>query len=87
MVALRLRREGCKGRPYYRIVATTHTKKRDGAFLESLGTYDPMKEGENATVDLAKVDAWVTKGAQMSDTVLSIVKRHRRAARAAAAAK
>ncbi len=86
MVALRLRREGNKGRPYYRIVAITHTKKRDGAYLESLGTYDPHKKTDGTTVDLAKVDAWISKGAQMSETVASIVKRHRRAARVAAAA-
>ena len=79
MVALRLNRQGTKDRPYYKIVAVDSRKRRDGRFIEQLGTYDPMKEGENYTIDLEKVDAWVGNGAQPSDTVSSIIKKARKA--------
>ena len=85
MVAIRLRREGNKNRPFYRIVAVTHSKKRDGGFLEILGTYDPAIKNDDtkATVDLAKVDAWIAKGAQPSETVAALIKRARKNAVAA----
>ncbi len=85
MVAIRLRREGNKNRPFYRIVAVTHSKKRDGGFLEILGTYDPAIKNDDtkANVDLAKVDAWIAKGAQPSETVAALIKRARKNAVAA----
>lgn len=84
MVKIRLRREGAKDRPYYRIVVADSRARREGAFIEQVGTYDPMKKGEdNATIDLEKVDAWIGNGAQPSETVLSIIKKARRAAASA----
>lgn len=80
-VAIRLRQEGSKGRPVYRIVAADQRFKRDGRFIEILGTYNPGVKGNNATVDLDKVNAWISKGAQPTDTVRSLIKK------AAAAAK
>ncbi len=79
MVKIRLRREGSKGRPYYRIVVADGRKRREGAFIEAVGTYDPLKDEDQATVDLEKVDEWVSKGAQPSDTVRSLIKKARRA--------
>ena len=76
-VAIRLRREGTKGRPYYRIVVTDSRARRDGPFIEQVGTYDPLKEGVNYTMDLASVESWVTKGAQPSETVASIIRKTR----------
>ncbi|MDZ4289986.1 MAG: 30S ribosomal protein S16, partial [Prosthecobacter sp.] len=58
-VAIRLRQEGSKGRPVYRIVAADKRFKREGRFLEILGTYDPAKEKDNAVVNLEKVAAWI----------------------------
>jgi small subunit ribosomal protein S16 len=84
MVTIRLRREGIRNRAFYRIVVLDHRKRRDGGFIEILGHYDPHVGMDTAVVDLAKVDSWVSKGSQMSDTVRSIVKRAR--ARAATAA-
>lgn len=78
-VAIRLRREGAKDRPYYRIVVADSRSRRDGRFIEQVGTYDPMKQGVNYTVDLAKVDEWVLKGAQLSETAASIVRKVRKA--------
>lgn len=77
-VSLRLKREGAKDRPYYRIVATDNRARRDGRAIESLGTYDPMKKGVNFELDLARVDHWVSVGGQMSDTVRSLVKKARK---------
>lgn len=77
MVALRLTRQGSKDRPYYKIVAVDSRKRRDGRFIEQLGTYDPMAEGENWTLDLEKADKWVGQGAKPSSTVNSIIKKER----------
>ena len=50
MVALRLTRKGSKDRPYYKIVAVDSRKRRDGRYIEQLGTYDPLQGGVNYTV-------------------------------------
>lgn len=81
-VAIRLRQEGSKGRPFYRIVAADKRYRRDGRFLEILGTYDPAQKGVNADVNLERVDAWIANGAQPSDTVRSLIKKARSLAKA-----
>ena len=80
MVVIRLRREGTKNVPYYKVVVADQRSPRDGKFIEIIGNYDPKKEGLNANIDLARVDYWVKNGAQPSDTVRSIVKKVRKAA-------
>ena len=70
MVALRLTRQGSKNRPYYKIVAVDSRKRRDGRYIEQLGTYNPMAEGENYTLDLEKADKWLGVGAKPSGTPL-----------------
>ena len=79
MVSLRLTRQGSQDRPYYKIVAVDSRKRRDGRFIEQLGTYDPMADGENYTLDLEKTDKWLGCGAQPSETVASIIKKVRKA--------
>lgn len=83
-VAIRLRREGARNSPYYKVVVTDKRSPRDGKFIEIVGNYDPKKKGTNYTVNLDRVDHWVKNGAQMSDTVRSIVKKAREAAPAVA---
>jgi small subunit ribosomal protein S16 len=78
-VAIRLRREGAKDHPYYRIVVADSRTRRDGRFIDMVGTYDPMKPGKNFDVDIAKVDAWIGKGAKASETVASIIRKARKA--------
>ena len=78
MVALRLTRKGTKDRPYYKIVAVDSRKRRDGRYLEQIGTYDPLLPGANYTLDLEKADRWIGKGAQPSETVASIIKKARK---------
>ncbi len=84
MVALRLTRKGSKDRPYYKIVAIDSRDRRDGRPIEQVGTYNPMEEGVNYTVDLEKVDKWLGNGAQPSETVNSIIRKARKAAKASA---
>lgn len=84
-VAIRLRREGTTKRPYYRVVVADSRSPRDGKFIEMIGNYDPKKEGENANLDLSRAEYWISKGAQPSDTVASIIRRVRRAQKTAEA--
>lgn len=79
-VAIRLRREGTRNAPYYKVVVADKRKPRDGKFIEIIGNYDPKKKGTNYKIDVERVDHWVKNGAQMSDTVRSIVKKARQAA-------
>lgn len=83
-VAIRLRRDGSKDRVYHRIVVADSRSPRDGRFIEMIGTYDPMKEGENYKIDIAKAEEWIAKGAQPSDTVRSIIKKAKKKAAAQA---
>lgn len=76
-VKIRLSRVGRKNRPYWRVVAMDSRKKRDGAFLENLGSYDPIKHViQQLHVD--RIEAWVSKGAICSDTVLKLIKMKRK---------
>lgn len=78
-VAIRLNRQGSKDRPYYKIVVVDSRKRRDGRYIEQVGTYDPMQEGLNYTIDLEKVDKWLANGAQPSETVNSMICKARKA--------
>jgi len=79
MVAIRLRREGTKNTPYYKVVVTDQRSPRDGKFIEIIGNYDPKKVGHNMNIDLARADYWISQGAQPSDTVRSLMKKVRKA--------
>jgi small subunit ribosomal protein S16 len=84
MVKIRLSRAGAKKRPFYRIVAIDERRQRDGRALEFLGTYDPKVEPERLVIRSEAIDAWVKKGAQLSPTVKSLMRRSRRHAAAGA---
>jgi small subunit ribosomal protein S16 len=77
-VKIRLQRFGSKKRPYYRIVAADSRVKRDGRFLEQVGTYNPMKNPGEVRLKLERLNHWVSVGAQPSDTVASLVRQFRR---------
>ena len=79
-VSLRLNRKGTKDRPYYKIVAVDSRKRRDGRYIEQLGTYDPLQEGTNFSIDLEIADKWLAVGAQPSETVKSMIRKARTAA-------
>lgn len=69
MVKIRLARHGAKHRPYYRIVAADSRCPRDGRFIEEVGRYNPVSEPKLIKFDDEKMNAWLDKGAQMTDTV------------------
>ncbi len=77
-VSIRLRREGALNRPYYKVVVADSRSPRDGKFIEIIGTYDPKKTGHNSTLKLDRIDHWISKGAQPSDTVRSLIKKNRK---------
>ena len=82
MVTIRLTRGGAKKRPFYQIVVADSRSPRDGRFIERIGFFNPLAAGqaERLLLDVAKVDAWVAKGASLSDRVESLVKEARKAA-------
>ncbi len=78
MVTIRLTRAGAKKRPFYRIIAIDGRKPRDGRPLEYLGTYDPGPSPEKISIRTERLQEWVAKGAQLSPTVRSLMRRSRR---------
>ena len=72
---IRLRRTGNRNLALYRIVVADSRSPRDGRFIENLGHYDPRKEGtDKIVVDLERVSEWVNKGAEVSETVRTLLK-------------
>lgn len=76
MVKIRLRRMGAKKNPFYRIVVADSRYPRDGRFIEEIGFYDPMQEPSAVKVDPDKAKEWMAKGAQPTDTVKALFKKH-----------
>lgn len=76
-VKIRLARHGSKGNPYYRIVVADSRSPRDGRNVEEVGRYNPMVDPAVVTFDLEKVEAWIAKGAQPTDTVASLLKHYK----------
>ncbi len=72
-VRIRLARGGRKKRPFYRVVATNSTSPRDGRFLEILGTYDPLKDPGEFKINREKLDKWLARGAEPSNTVKNLL--------------
>lgn len=85
-VSIRLRREGALNRPYFKVVVADKRSPRDGKFIEIVGTYDPKKAGHNSTLKLDRIEYWISKGAQPSDTVRSLIKKTKKQATSAPAA-
>ena len=85
-VKIRLSRRGTKNVPFFRIVAVDERKKRDGAFLEDLGTYD-AKTGNIVVFKKERIDDWVSKGAVKTDVVKKIYKMHKKASDSTSAPK
>lgn len=73
-VKLRLKRMGAKARPFYRIVAADSRSPRDGRFIETVGTYNPIQESNNVVIDEEKALKWLNNGAEPTDTVKSLLK-------------
>jgi small subunit ribosomal protein S16 len=84
-VKIRMKRVGAKNSPYFRIVVADSRSPRDGKFIEEIGSYQPLKKGDNFILKLDRAQYWVSKGAQPSDTVASFIKKAGKAAAAPAA--
>lgn len=72
-VKLRLKRGGSKQRPFYRIVAADARSPRDGRFIDTVGTYNPIPSNYEVTIDEEKALYWLSNGAQPTDTVRSLL--------------
>ena len=83
-VKIRMKRIGTKNTPVFRIVVADGRSPRDGKFIEELGTYQPLKKGDNFTLNLERAKYWIEKGAQPSETAASFIKKASKAAGAAA---
>lgn len=77
-VRIRLRRMGRRNRPFFRVVVTDGRNAVKGKYLEMVGWYDPLAEGQNFSLKLDRIQYWTEKGAQMSESVRSLVKKARR---------
>jgi small subunit ribosomal protein S16 len=74
-VKIRLARAGAKKKPFYQVVVTDERNKRDGRFIERVGTYDPNQDPAAYNFEEAKTLDWLGKGAQPTDTVKQILKK------------
>ena len=75
MVKIRLRRMGAKKNPFYRIVVADSRYPRDGRFIKEIGTYNPLTNPVEVTVDTDRVQAWMKTGAQPTETVKALLKK------------
>ncbi|MCS7337162.1 MAG: 30S ribosomal protein S16 [Verrucomicrobiae bacterium] len=74
-VRIRLKRMGAKNTPAYRVVVADSRSPRDGRFIEEVGYYDPTKKADPFKLDLERVKYWLSKGAQPTETVASLIKK------------
>src|SRR5436190_12867842 len=74
MLAISLMRLGAKKRPFYRVVVKEKRSKRDGKYLENVGTYDPLAEPAEVTLDHDRIQYWIGFGAKPTETVASLIK-------------
>jgi len=74
---IRLRKQGRKNSPFYRLVLTESQTKRDGQYVEMLGWYNPIQNNteDNFSVDAERIDYWLSNGAELSENAKSLVKR------------
>ena len=74
MVKIRLARGGAKKKPYYRIVVADARAKRDGRYIERVGSYNPMVKENRVTMDLERIQYWLSVGAQPTERVQKLIK-------------
>ena len=78
-LSIRLRRQGKKKRPTYRVVVAEKGNPCDGKYVEQLGIYDPLKVENTFTLNVERTEYWISKGAQLSETVASFLKKAKKA--------
>ena len=72
-VKIRLARHGAHKAPYYRIVVADSRARRDGRYIEQVGTYNPLTEPKKVPMDLEKIDTWIAQGAKPTETVARLI--------------
>jgi small subunit ribosomal protein S16 len=82
MVTIRLSRSGAKKRPFYHIVVTDSRNRRDGRYIERLGSFNPIAAGKEIPIqlDLARVEHWLSRGAQPSERANQLIKQQKKLA-------
>ncbi|MDH3218359.1 MAG: 30S ribosomal protein S16 [Gammaproteobacteria bacterium] len=82
MVSIRLSRGGSKKRPFYHVVVSDSRRARDGRYIERVGFYNPKARGQEVelSMDDARIDYWISQGAQPSERVANLIKGARKAA-------
>lgn len=82
MVTIRLARSGAKKRPFYHVTVADSRRARNGRFIERVGFFNPIAKGheERLRLDLERIEHWISKGAQPSERVASLIKGHKKAA-------
>src|ERR1043165_8890005 len=76
MLVVRMRKMGSKKRPFFRVVVTDSRTARDSSFVEIVGHYNPRTKPAKVEIQRDRIDYWGGKGAQLSDTVRTLLKRH-----------
>ena len=76
-VKIRLSRHGAKKKPFYRIVVSDSRSPRDGKFIEQVGSYDPKSVSGGVKIDREKIEKWLKRGAQPSQTVSELIKKQK----------
>jgi small subunit ribosomal protein S16 len=79
MLAIRLMRMGAKKSPSYRVVVKEKLSKRDGAYVENVGFYNPTRNPAEVRLDLERVNYWIERGAQPTDTVRDLIRQQSKA--------
>jgi len=75
-VRIRMARHGAKKKPFYRIVVADSEAPRNGAFIEVVGTFDPRAKSNSVVLKTDRIQHWIGKGAQPSETVGHLIKKH-----------
>ena len=79
MLAIRLMRMGAKKSPSYRVIVKEKLSKRDGAYIENVGFYNPTRDPAEVRLDMERVNYWIERGAQPTDTVRQLIRQQSRA--------
>ena len=79
MLAIRLMRMGAKKSPSYRVVVKEKLSKRDGAYVENVGFYNPTRDPAEVRLKMDRVNYWIERGAQPTDTVRQLIRQQSKA--------
>ncbi|MGA1194232.1 MAG: 30S ribosomal protein S16 [Kiritimatiellia bacterium] len=77
-ISIRLKKMGKKDQPFYRVVVADTLKKHEGAYIENLGWYNPLAEGDNFLIKQDRIDYWLSQGARITSTCKSLIKRNKK---------